>query len=154
MYKSNYTGEQIDHSVFNAHLLLNLSAPESIVGDGNWKSPTQNVQYVPDHTPINFEYSGGQATYLGEEDITVLLLVTTSVQAGSAGVTVTMTGGKNGTPNLAFATPTTLTNSNDLKVLPSQSVETLTYGDTLDFYVKASANISMETAIFNVIKIH
>jgi len=153
MYKSKFTGLEVDHSVFNASLLLNLSQPEPIVGDGSYKSPTQYVQYVPNIDPVNFEYSGGQATYIGDEDITVMLIVTTSVKSGSGGVGVTMTGGKNGTPALAFETLNVLSNANDVKELTSQSVEKLSKNDTLDFYIKANANITMENAIFNVFKI-
>lgn len=151
-YQIDFTGAELDNRLFRAGISLNLSQPEDITGDGTYKSPSTYVQVVPGTTPINFEYTGGQGVYTGDEDITVALFVTTSV-TGGAGTTITITGGKNGTPDTAYEISNKLSNANDAKALASQSYASLSKNDTLNFYIKADANITMEQAIFNVVKI-
>lgn len=152
-YQSDYTGTQVDFSVLKAKTALNLSQAESIVGDGTYKSPSLYVQEISGFTE-NFTYAGGSVVYSGTTDIQVKVVSVISVSSASAGTEITITVGKNSTPNPDFEIENKLTNANDVKEITHQSKFSLTNGDTLDFYVKATNNITLEKAIWLVDKIN
>ena len=61
-----------------------------------------------------------------------------------------MTAGTNSTPDTNQEIEHRLTTANDKKELTHVSVHTWTKNDTLDFYVKASANVSLDKAIWKI----
>lgn len=152
-YQSDYTGTQVDYTVTKAKTALNLSQPEPIVGDGTYKSPSLYVTEIAGFTE-NFSYVGGSVVYSGIIDIQIKLVSVISVSSGNAGNEVTVTAGKNSTPNTDFEIVNKLTNANDIKEITHQSKFTLSTGDTLDFYAKATSNIVLEKAIWLIDKIN
>jgi len=152
-YQSDFTGTEVDLRIFNAKTILNLSQPEPLVGDGTYKSPTLYVEEVPGYTE-NFSYTAGSLTYTGTEDIQVKVQSTITLTTASAGNLITMTTGVNGTPNLAYEIENKMTTANDEKELTNQGDHTLTTGDTLDFFAKATGDFSLKKAVWTVDKIN
>lgn len=141
------TWEEVQKSTYPAHIHLHLSQAEALTGDGtNWYSPGTYVTLIS--SPVNFSYTGGSIVYTGEEDIEVLLLSTVSMSSTLANVDVEMTGGTNGVPNEDYIVTHVLTNANDVKELSMNIPVQMSKNDTLDFYVRASQNISLEKAVW------
>ena len=130
--------------------VLRLSQPENVIGDGNYKSPGTYIVEVDAALTENIVYSGGSATYIGDDDVQIEIESTYSVSASSAGVDITATTGKNSTPDLDFEMPNTLTSANDVKNLKQTGVHTLSKNDTFDFFIKGSANFTIEKAVWKI----
>lgn len=134
----------------NTRSALVLSAPEAIVGDGTYKSPGTNViELNPDFTE-NITYGGGSATYTGLDTIWITIRSTISVSSASAGVTVTITSGTNSTPSTAQEIENKITSASEVKELTHQGVFELNPGDTMDFFIKATANVTLEKAVWTI----
>ena len=129
---------------------LYLSAPEALVGDGTYKSPGTNVTELNAVFTENINYTGGSAVYTGNETIQIKIESTISISSASAGTTVFITSGINGTPSTTQEVTSVLTNANDIKELTHHGIFVLEPGDTMDFFVKASANVTLEKAIWNI----
>ena len=144
-YNSNKTGRNKDN---DTRTTLHITQAEPIVGDNTYKSPgTYVVEVDPDLTE-NVDYSLGSAVYTGIDDIQIELVATISTKSTTANVDITMTGGVNGVPDLDYEVEHKLTVANDVKELTTPSVHKWTTGDTLDFFVKATADITLEKAIW------
>lgn len=127
---------------------LYLTQPEGITGDGTYKSPNLYVAEVDPLLTEGVNYTGGSAEYTELDDIQVKVTTTVTVSSVNAGVDVTMTTGVDGSPDLLQEIENTLTNANDAKELTHQGVHPWKNLETLDFFIKASSNVTMEKAVF------
>jgi len=141
----NQTTRELNNNTRSA---LHLTQAESIVGDGTYKSPGTYVTEIDPALTENIDYSGGSAVYTGLDDIQIQLIATISIKSTSANVDVTMTGGIESTPDVNYEIENKLTSANEVKELTNVSIHTWSTGETLDFFIKASSNITMEKAIW------
>lgn len=144
----NRTTSDLNKILYPAHVHLNLSQAEPIIGDNTWRSPELYVQGID--TPENFNYIGGSLVYTGTEEIEIILFSTISMKSSTAGVTIQMTGGVDGSPALDYVVEHKLTTANDIKTLSGDIVLNIKNGDSIDFFVKSTANISLEYAVWLV----
>lgn len=147
----NYTVATINNKLFSAQTVLNLSQPESITGDGTYKSPETYIQEISGLTK-NFDYISGSLVYIGIEDINIIILSTITISSGTAGNTITITAGKNGTPSIDYEIVNKITNANDVKEVSTQAKFSIVTNDTLDFFIKATSNIVLEKAVWTIEK--
>ena len=129
---------------------LYLTQAESITGDNTYRSPGTYVAEIDTDFTENINYTSGSAVYTGTDPIQIRLISNISISSASAGVSVSVTGGVNSTPDASQEKTHTLTSANDEKELTCISIHKWTNGDTLDFYVKASADVILEKATWDI----
>lgn len=129
---------------------LILTAPEPIIGDNTWRSPELNVAELDPSLTENISYVGGSAVYIGTESVQILITSTVATVGNSANTDVFLTAGKNGSPELSQQIDHRLTTANDVKELTTQTVITLENGDTFDFFIKASSDITINKAVWTI----
>ena len=129
---------------------LVLSAPEAIIGDNTYRSPGTNVIELNAVFTENINYTGGSAVYTGLETIQIKIESTISISSATSNTTVFITSGTNGTANTTQEVTSVLTSANDVKELTHHGIFELAPGDTMDFFVKADNNVTLEKAIWNI----
>lgn len=130
--------------------MLVLSQAESIIGDNTYRSPGTYVTELDPSLTENINYSGGSATYTGAETIQITIDSRISVSSASAGTNIYITSGIKDTPSVEQEVYNKLTNANDTKELSHQGTFTISQGDTIDFFIKASANVVLEKAVWRI----
>lgn len=132
----------------NTRSTLYLTQAEPIVGDGNYKSPTLYVAELDPSLTENISYVGGSAVYTGLDEIQIKISSTISTKGVNAGIDVTVTAGILGVPDITQEIEHTLTNANDVKEITHHSIHTVSNGDTFDFFIKATSNITLDKAVW------
>lgn len=130
--------------------VLVLSSSEVITGDNTYRSPGTNVIELNAVFTENINYTGGSAVYTGLETIQIKIESTISISSSSSNTTVFITSGINSTPSATQEVTSVLTSANDVKELTHHGIFVLEPGDTMDFFVKANNNVTLEKAIWNI----
>jgi len=147
MYNSNRTGRNMDNRTRST---LILSQPEPIIGDNTWRSPGVYVVELDPKLTENIDYTSGSAVYTGLDTIQIEIVSTVSTKATNANTTVLMTTGIEGVEDTTQEIKHTLTSGNEDKELTHQGVHEWKTGETLDFFIKADSNITIEKAVWKI----